>query len=228
MRDSCRRLMSWKLAGVLIVGMVAAFVIGVMTPATGWAASGGDGGSAGGDGGAGGTSGSANVTIKKQIYICDAATSSPTNFDCEVEYENANQNTMRIPVGPDSGRYVICSGANGCLATASDFGAGIFRDAVAIPELSSAGVTTDLSDFHYVVTENERDDVWDRNDDCAAAGFRHGVSITRLQDNGQKLINYSACADYSDDCTGTLQDNETKTCTVKNYIWDGRVETNDN
>ena len=221
MRDACRRLMSWKLAGVLITAMVAAFVVSVTSPAASWAAwwdqvsqtSTGGGGGTGGTGGTGG----GTLTIKKQIYICDAAKYSPTDFRCEGDFN--------LPSGPDSGKYRTCTSRNGCLYTASDFGAGIVKDVVARPELSSAGATTDLNEFHYVVTEDEVDELWDQNDNCTAAGFRHSLDPERLRDNGQKLVDYRVCVDYSDDCTGTTENNEEKTCTIRNYIWAGEIWT---
>ena len=166
------------------------------------------------------------VIVKKEIFICDEARGGgASDFRCAVIYDENASPPIIIPFGPatgDLGRYVPCASVDGCLATAPDFGAGIFKEVVVIPNLSPEGIKSNLKKLHYAVTEDEVDELWDRADPCAAAGFRHNLFIQRVKLN-EVLADYSVCVDYSEDCSGTIGKFEKKTCTISNYLWEGQI-----
>ena len=166
------------------------------------------------------------LNINKEVFICDEAQSSQEDFECEVTYRGPGPTIEEIPIGPatgDASRYVSCTLENGCRVSPADFGVGIFKEVVSIPRQSAEGEKTNLNNFHYVVSEDEVDDVWDRNEECAASGFVDEQTLNKVQDNMNEVVEYEYCIDYSEDCAGTIRNREKKTCTISNYIWKGDI-----
>ena len=164
----------------------------------------------------------ADLIIKKEIFICDEAQRRPEIFRCLAF------NSPDIPFGPatgDAGRYIPCTLENGCRVSPADFGVGIFKEVVTIPDQSAEGVKTNLTKFHYTVSEDEVDDVWDGTNGCVGAGFTDGHNANVVQASGNELVEYTFCIDYSEGCSGTIRPRDKKTCTVSNYIWRGEILT---
>ena len=214
MGKSCTNARNSKLARWLVMSLGSALLFNLITTGTSWSE-------------IFHLKNGSKVTVKKEIWICDEARGGGArNFDCQIEYETS-QGTFRLPYGPNNGllnRYVPCASVDGCRTTESVFGAEIFKEVAVIPELSSEGIKTNLSKFHYAVTEDDIDDVIGTENDCFAVGFRHQVDSSMVQGSSQELVSYQICVDYSGDCTGTIKSHEKKICTIKNYIFRGSVE----
>ena len=170
----------------------------------------------------------ATVTVKKEIFICDAARGSGArNFDCVVNYPG-NIINGPVPFGPNNerlDRYVPCTNVDGCRITESNFGAQIFKDIAVVRPLSAEGVTTKVSKFHYAVAEDELDDLITTESPCFAAGFREQSRVQMVQNNGQDYVSYQFCIEYVGDCAGTIRDQKKASCTIQNYIYSGFVGT---
>jgi hypothetical protein len=149
-----------------------------------------------------------NITINKELYVCNKAEQNPTNFTC------GGPNSI-IPLGPNSGEYIPCS-ETFCFVDASDFKVEVFKDVTLAQLLSSVNNTVNLADGNYLVTEGSLEDRILHDTSCDVAGFDHFQLFT-LERQGN-VIFYEICVNYSGECSGTISDGETKECTVQNYL----------
>jgi hypothetical protein len=152
-----------------------------------------------------------NVSIKKELFICNDAQTNTSNFFC---FDNSF-----IIAGPNSGNYSQCTDQI-CFVNESDFGVQIFKDVAMIPSLSSEANDVNLNN-KYIVAEDRIDKLIDRESECSVAGFSHEKAITKKIDQG--IVQYLLCVDYEGDCSGSISENEEKLCTIKNYIVGGLV-----
>jgi hypothetical protein len=149
-----------------------------------------------------------NITINKELYVCNTAQQNPTNFTC------GGPNSI-IPLGPNSGKYIPCS-ETFCFVDASDFKVEVFKDIALAQLLSSVNNTINLANGNYIVTEGSLEDRIRHDTSCDVAGFDHFQLFT--QERQGNVIFYEICVNYKGECSGTISDGETKECTVQNYL----------
>ncbi|HJT84065.1 MAG TPA: hypothetical protein VJ697_06245, partial [Nitrososphaeraceae archaeon] len=165
------------------------------------------------------------VNIEKKLFVCkdaqDQTDPSRISFGC----------FFISPIGTfpenNSDRYTECT-SNLCPGIdESDFGAQIINDVATIPALSSQGTPVNLDKSYYTVSESDISDRIKQYDvnfvsTCFAAGF-DSHSIRYEQATPSLGVEYNICTQYVGDCEGTIQAGEVKTCTIENYIYQGRV-----
>ena len=159
------------------------------------------------------------VNVEKKLFVCNNATDTPNDFECEGFREFFDENEFfSYPPGPDSGEYIPCNDEICPFIDESDFGVQIFKDVATVRELSPEGNTVNLDKLHYTVTELFINDRIPTNDQCSLVGFTHSLFPEKIINDS--IIFNGICVDYVGDCEGTIYPGEVKTCTVENYIYE--------
>ena len=159
------------------------------------------------------------VNVEKKLFVCNNATDTPNDFECEGFREFFDENEFfSYPPGPDSGEFIPCNDEICPFIDESDFGVQIFKDVATVRELSPEGNTVNLDKLHYTVTELFINDRIPTNDQCSLVGFTHSLFPEKIINDS--IIFNGICVDYVGDCEGTIYPGEVKTCTVENYIYE--------
>ena len=159
------------------------------------------------------------VNIEKKLFVCNNATDTPNDFQCEGFREIFPDGSFNsYPPGIDSGEYIPCNDEICPFIDESDFGVQIFKDVATVRELSPEGTTVNLDKIHYTVTERLIDDRIPTNDQCSLVGFTHSLFHEKIANDS--IIFNGICVNYVGDCEGTIYPGEVKTCTVENYIYE--------
>jgi hypothetical protein len=159
------------------------------------------------------------VNVEKKLFICNNATDTPNDFECEGFREFfGDGDFISYPPRLDSGEFIPCNDEICPFIDESDFGVQIFKDVATVRELSPEGNTVNLDKLHYTVTELFITDRIPTNDQCSLVGFTHSLFPQKIA-NGSIIFN-GVCVNYVGDCEGTIYPGEVKTCTVENYIYE--------
>src|SRR5688500_5599511 len=116
------------------------------------------------------------VNVEKKSFICNNATDTPNDFECEgIREYIGDGDFFSFHPGTDRGEYIPCNYEICPFIDESDFGVQIFKDVATVRELSPEGNTVNLDKLHYTVTELFITDRIPTNDQCSLVGFTHSL-----------------------------------------------------